>query len=179
MCFVEIEGVDRPVTSCTIEVQQGLRVRTDTPRVRRQQRAALRLLLSAHDIDCRNCPANKKCALQHMAKFLRIGLKARPLETILKDMEVDVSHPCFDYIPNRCVLCGKCVYVCKHKGGQHRLTFAQRGFETIISSYGSARELDEACDDCRICIEICPVGALVLKTVQPKSQTVTEGKISG
>jgi NADH dehydrogenase/NADH:ubiquinone oxidoreductase subunit G len=163
LCFVEIEGWERPVTSCTVKVEDGMQVRTDTPTVRRLQKSALRLLLSVHDIDCRNCPANKKCELQRIAKFLKVGLKAKPLETILKDVNVDSHHPCFDYYPNRCVLCGKCVFICKHKNGQNMLTFARRGFNTIVSSYGTGGEIDDLCDDCRNCAAVCPVGAIVLK----------------
>jgi bidirectional [NiFe] hydrogenase diaphorase subunit len=169
LCFVEIEGQAHPVTSCTVKVTEGLQVRTDTPEVRRLQKSALRLLLSVHDIDCRHCPANKKCELQRIARFLKIGLKAKPLETILKDVDVDTSHACFDYYPNRCVLCGKCVFTCKQKNGQNMLTFAKRGFNTIVSSYGNTVERDDLCEDCRECVDICPVGALVLKTAQPTS----------
>ena len=163
MCFVEIEGQDRPVTSCTVKVKAGMQVRTDTPAVRQLQKSALKLLLSVHDIDCRHCPANKKCALQQIARFLKTGLNSKPLDTILKEPDVDASHPCFDYYPNRCVLCGKCVFVCKQKNGQNMLTFAKRGFATLISSYGGAAALDGSCEDCLACVDICPVGALVTK----------------
>ena len=54
MCFVEIEGQDKPVASCTITVSENMVVKTDTPAVRRLQRRALRLLLSVHDVDCKN-----------------------------------------------------------------------------------------------------------------------------
>ena len=164
LCFVEIEGRDRPVTSCTVKVEEGMRVKTDTPEVRRLQKSGLKLLLSVHDIDCRHCPANKKCALQQIARFLKTGLNAKPLETILKDEGVDTSHPCLDYYANRCVLCGRCVFMCRQQNGQNVLTFARRGFATIVSSYGGAVDADESCDDCRACVDICPVGALVLKT---------------
>lgn len=163
LCFVEVEGVDQPVTSCTLKATPGMKVKTDTADVRRLQKSALRLLLSVHDIDCRNCPANKRCELQNIARFLKAGLKAKPLETILKEPAVDSSHPCFDYHPNRCVLCGRCVFACQQRNGQNMLTFAKRGFQTIVSSYGAAGEMEPLCDDCRMCVGICPVGALVLK----------------
>ena len=71
MCLVEIEGEKGPVASCTITVKQGMVIRTETAPVRRLQRSALRLLLSVHEVECAACPANKKCELQRLAKFLQ------------------------------------------------------------------------------------------------------------
>jgi len=115
LCFVEIEGTDHPVSSCSIEVGRKTVVHTDTPRVRQLQKTALQLLLSVHDVDCKNCPANRKCALQDMAKFLKVALKSKGLDRLLKETRIDERHPLFDYYPNRCVLCGKCVYVCRRQ----------------------------------------------------------------
>ncbi len=77
MCFVEVEGEEKPVTSCTVKATGNMTVRTDTPAVRRLQRSAFRLLLSTHHVDCRNCQVNKKCELQKIAKFLKVGLKQK------------------------------------------------------------------------------------------------------
>jgi bidirectional [NiFe] hydrogenase diaphorase subunit len=118
MCFVEIEGERQPIPSCTVLVKDDMVVKTDTPAVRQLQRTALRLLLSVHHVDCKNCQANKKCELQRMAKFLKVGLKPKSLGIHLKEMEIDRSHPFLDYYPNRCVLCGKCVHVCREKNGK-------------------------------------------------------------
>ncbi|MBW2247490.1 MAG: (2Fe-2S)-binding protein, partial [Deltaproteobacteria bacterium] len=93
MCFVEIEGERQPVTSCTVLVKDDMVVKTDSPAVRQLQRSALRLLLSVHHVDCKNCQANKKCELQRMAKFLKVGLKPKSLGIHLKEMEIDRSHP--------------------------------------------------------------------------------------
>jgi predicted molibdopterin-dependent oxidoreductase YjgC len=91
LCFVEIDGVDRPVAACSVPVQATMVVRTDTPAVRRLQRTALKLLLSVHDVDCKNCPANRKCALQHLARFLNVGLKPKGLQHHLKEPVIDWS----------------------------------------------------------------------------------------
>jgi len=163
MCFVEIEGENKPVTSCTIKVTEGMVVKTDTPSVRKLQHTALQLLLSVHNVDCKNCPANKKCELQKIAKFLKVGLKPKRLERILKEEDKDEKHPFFDYYPNRCVLCGRCVHVCRTKHGQPFLTFARRGFDTVISSYGEEDIKNFPCEKCIACVHICPVSALVLK----------------
>jgi len=163
MCFVEIEGKDQPVTSCTVRVNNDMVVKTDTPSVRRLQRTALKLLLSVHQVDCRHCPANKKCGLQNLAKFLKVGLKHKPLQLFLKETEIDQDHPCLDYYPNRCVLCGKCMHVCRTQQGKPMLTFSQRGFDTVISFFGAKDKSLIACEQCEKCVDICPVGALVLK----------------
>ena len=162
LCFVEIDG--KTVPSCTLRVTGPLVVKTDTPTVRNLQRSALRLLLSVHDVDCAHCPANKKCALQNIAKFLGMGLKPKGLEKILKEPRVVEDHPFIDYYPNRCVLCGRCVRVCKTKEGRPQMTFARRGFDTVISFYGVDKESMPTCEDCSKCVDVCPVGAIALKT---------------
>lgn len=164
MCFVEIEGKAGPVPACTVEVEAGMVVRTDTEGVRHLQRSGLRLILSVHHVDCKNCPANKKCALQRIAKFLKVGLKPKGLDRYLKEPDIVRDHPFLDYFPNRCVLCGKCCRVCRTQHGRSTLTFAKRGFNTVISFFGEPNRSDQDCDSCSACVEICPVGALVVRS---------------
>jgi len=160
LCFVEVEDMDRPVAACTVKVADKMIVRTDTPAVRRLQKTGLRLLLSVHDVSCKSCPANKNCALQDLARFLKVGLKPKTLEQHLKEPAVDDSHPHLIYYPNRCVLCGKCIHVCLAANGSAMPAFAKRGFETIISFYGDPEVESPACDTCSACVDICPVAAL-------------------
>ena len=169
LCMDQLEGHAQPVTSCTVRVREGMVVRTDTPVVRRLQRRALQLLLSVHRVDCAHCPANKRCALQRIAAFLKVGLKPKGLEPFLKTPEVDNSHPFLDYYPNRCVLCGRCIYVCRKSQGTSFLTFAKRGVHTIVSFYGENTGEAPPCPDCHACADSCPVGAITLKNAPPPS----------
>jgi predicted molibdopterin-dependent oxidoreductase YjgC len=163
LCFVEIEGVDNPVLSCSVRIGREMVVNTDTPRVRRLQKTGLQLLLSVHDVDCKNCPANRKCALQEMAKFLRVALKTKAFDRYLKEIPIDEGHPFLDYYPNRCVLCGKCVYMCRQRQNRPGLTFARRGIDTVIGLYAPPQTESPPCDSCQACVAVCPVAALLPK----------------
>jgi len=163
LCFVEIEGQKGPVPACTAPSRDGMVVRTDTADVRALQRSALQLLLSVHHVDCKNCHANKRCALQDLARFLKVGLKSKELEQYRKPVEKDESHPYLVYFPNRCVLCGKCIHVCREIHGRPLISFSRRGFETVISLQGTAESPDIQCRSCSACAAVCPVGALTTK----------------
>ena len=164
LCWVAIEGIDQPTTACTKTITSPITVQTNTPEIRRLQQTALKLLLSVHHVDCKNCQANKNCALQDLAKFLKVPLKSKEMELTLKEPEVDNTHPTLDYHPNRCVLCGKCLYVCQNDNGQAMLSFAKRGIHTVVSAFGAQALNNDACISCQACADICPVGALIKRT---------------
>jgi bidirectional [NiFe] hydrogenase diaphorase subunit len=163
LCFVEMDGTAGPVPSCTVTVKDGMIVRTDTPIVRELQKTSLRLLLSVHRVDCAHCQANKRCELQRIGKFLGVGLKPKGLPQYLKEPDLVQEHPSIDYYPNRCVLCGRCVRTCRTQDGVAMMTFAKRGFDTVVSFYGSGERAEISCEECRTCVDVCPVGALALR----------------
>ena len=173
LCFVEIDGFGRPVTSCTEKVGEGLVVRTDTPPVRRLQRMAFKLLMSGHPCDAKVCPVKGGCQLIRIAKHLKVGLNPKPLEFIEREVAQEVDLTFFTYYPFRCVLCGKCVYVCRERNGHNLLTFAQRGFDTVIGFFGSVDPADLPCHTCLACATICPTGALIPKSELIKGANTT------
>jgi bidirectional [NiFe] hydrogenase diaphorase subunit len=164
LCFVEIEGYTQPVTSCTEKAREGMIVMTNTEHVRRLQKTAFELLLSVHHVDCRHCPANKKCELQRISKLLHFGLKTKRVEQLERDVKQEQGHPLIEYYPYRCVLCGKCVFVCKQKNGYPLLSFAKRGLDTTVSFFGEEDMAIDRCTNCYACVDICPVSALVMKS---------------
>ena len=171
LCFVEIDGLDLPVTSCTEKAREGLVVRTATPAVRRLQRTAFKLLMSAHHCQPKVCPVKDGCQLIRTAKHLEVGLNPRPLERLERDVAEEVDLVFFTYYPFRCVLCGKCVYVCRQKTDHNPLTFAKRGFDTVIGFFVSGDPADVSCNHCAACANVCPTGALVLKPEYTKAAT--------
>ncbi|MHC1742952.1 MAG: 2Fe-2S iron-sulfur cluster-binding protein [Syntrophobacteraceae bacterium] len=163
LCFVELDDKPKPVPSCTLQVRDGMVVRTDTPPVRRLQQTALRLLLSVHRAECRKCPSNRRCVLQNLARLLGVRLRPRRFDHIDRHIEPPRQHPCIEYVVSRCVLCGRCVHVCERQHGKSFLTFAKRGFDTIIASLpGGDTEFSQCCA-CAACVDACPVSALLLR----------------
>ena len=163
LCFVEIDGRERPVASCTETIREGLVVRTDSDAVRRLQRTAFKLLMSAHHCEPKVCPVKSGCQLIRTAKYLKVGLNPKPLELLERDVDKEIDLTFFIYYPFRCVLCGKCVEVCRQRNGHNLLTFAQRGFDTVIAFLGSGDVADLPCHHCGACTVVCPTGALILK----------------
>ena len=162
LCFVEIEGRSAPVTACTVSVNDGMVVHLNTPGVERLRNTAFELLLSHHQLDCRNCAKNRSCELQNIASRLGLKLKIKRFRRIPRELPVDSSHPLFTYNPNKCVLCGKCVWVC-HEQGTGTFDFAFRGIDTVISTIAGLPLAEMECNSCLACVAVCPVGALVAK----------------
>lgn len=162
LCFVEIEGQNAPVTSCTEQVKDGMVVHLNTSRVQKIRNTAFKLLLSHHTIDCAQCDKNKNCELQNIAKAMGLKLQFSPLRKIPRELPIDTSHHLFYYNPNKCVLCGKCVYICQEKG-TGVIDFAFRGISTTVSTFSGIPFADVYCSSCLECVAVCPVGALVLK----------------
>jgi formate dehydrogenase major subunit/NADH-quinone oxidoreductase subunit G len=163
LCFVEIEGRDGPVTACTEMVKEGMTVNTQGPKAQRLARTALELFLANHPVDCRHCPANKDCELQRAAAHLHVKLKTERFRKIERGLPIDSSHPEFTYDPNKCVLCGKCVWTCRERLGIGVFGFAYRGFKRMVTTFDNRPIGESQCEGCGDCVAVCPVGALSFK----------------
>lgn len=160
LCWVEVEGQRKPVTSCTQPVKDGMVVRTRSAAVDRLVRAGFEMLLSTHRLNCKDCPGNRRCDLQEIAKKRKIPLTGKRLKKIEPDFPVDESRPDLGLDPNHCVLCGKCVYVCKHEVKKGVLDIINRGLESRVSTFDGEPLADQDCEDCTRCAEVCPTHAI-------------------
>ena len=166
LCLVEVEGRSQPVAACVEPVAEGMRVYTDTPRLRELRAIAFELILSHHLLDCRNCPKSGECALQEIARKLGFKLKLSFLPSIPRELEPDESHPLIGHDPRRCVLCGRCVWACENFGAGV-LEFAFRGIEMRVSTFFNTPLGQSECNSCLYCVAACPVGGFYLKRDAP------------
>jgi len=163
LCFVEVEGCSCPVTACTEMVKEGMVVNTRGPDALRLARTATELLLASHPVDCAHCASNRSCELQMIASHLGIKLRTRRFRKLTRGLPVDSSSPVFIYDPNKCVLCGRCVWLCRERLGIGALGFAHRGFERVVTTFGDEPIVESRCLDCGECVVTCPTGALTFK----------------
>lgn len=163
LCFVEVLGQTQPVTACTETVTEGMEVNTRGIESLRLARHGFELLMASNKVDCAHCPKSGSCELQKIARHLGVKLRSKRLRELRRDLPVDDSHPQIRYDPNRCVLCGRCVWVCRERRGIGILGFARRGFERLVTTFGDEPLATTRCERCTDCVEVCPTGALVLK----------------
>ncbi len=163
LCFVEIEGFDRPVTSCTQRVKEGMVVRTRTPSVDRLVKTAFELLLSDHDLNCAKCPSRKNCALMTIARERKLKMKLTRLKPLNRERAIDDSTSLFTFDRNRCVLCGRCVWADREEAGVGAIGFSNRGLERMVTTFRNIPLADSPCTECGLCVEACPVGAMTFK----------------
>jgi len=163
LCFVEIDGREQPATACTETVTDGMVVNTRGAEALRLAHAAFELLMASHPVECARCPANRACELQMIARHLGVKLKSKRYRKLLRDLPVDDSSPVLTYDPNKCVLCGRCVWVCRQRLGIGVLGFAHRGFRRMVTTFGDEPLAESGCERCGDCITVCPTGALTLK----------------
>jgi len=162
LCFVEVEGEDEPVTACTRGVKDGMVVNTKGEKASKLAQASFELIMASHSIDCAHCAANRACELQNIARHLGCKLKTKRYRQLLRDLPIDDSNPLFTIDPNKCVLCGRCVWVCHQRKETALLGFAYRGFQRIITTFAND-PIGDRCFDCGECVKVCPTGALALK----------------
>lgn len=162
LCFVEIEGIPRPVTACTQPVSDGMVVITRSEQLDRLVRTGFEMIMSNHRIECKNCPRNRSCELQRIARERNLKLKPKRLPALGKNLPVDDTAPDITYDPNKCVLCGRCVWFCKSQG-TGTLGFAYRGFDRILTTFLNTPLGESNCSACGACAGACPVGSLSLK----------------
>lgn len=172
LCIVEVEG-NGIVASCQAQIEDGMRVWTETPIVQRARQIALELLLTNHLGDCLSCQKNNECKLQEVASYIGVDEERfKQLRMLTPQFPIDESNPFFIRDPNKCVLCGICVRTCEEINGISAISYAFRGFATAITTFGNKPIVESICESCGECVVRCPTGALTHKNYRKPAKEV-------
>lgn len=158
VCVVEIEGAQNLAAACSMPVSQGMKVRTNTRRVREARRVVIELLLSEHDGDCQTCDRREDCELQRLAAEL--GVREITYPGARTSRGIDASTPALIRDHGKCIKCRRCVSVCAETQHVGALWAQGRGFDTTIGPAFNRNLSTVSCVQCGQCAAVCPVGAI-------------------
>ncbi|MCY6485821.1 NADH-dependent [FeFe] hydrogenase, group A6 [Clostridium aestuarii] len=159
VCLVEVGPKLLP--SCTVKVEDGMVVKTNTPKVRSARKTVVQLLLSNHKRECTTCSRNGNCELQKLAEDLNIydveyeGEKSKSF--------IDISSTSLVRDSEKCILCERCISICKNIQSVGAINFLGRGFVTKIAPAYDKPLAETVCINCGQCVMACPTGALTEK----------------
>ena len=157
VCVVEIEGQDHLVTSCNNVVEEGMTIYTNSPKVRRNRKHTVEMILSQHDAQCATCVRSGNCTLQTVANDLNIVDSPYKKEICIE--EWDTRYPLVRDA-SKCVKCMRCIQVCDKIQGMHIWDVSGTGARTTVG-VSENRDIKTAdCALCGQCITHCPTGAL-------------------
>jgi NADH-quinone oxidoreductase subunit G len=178
MCVVRIEKQPKLATACTTTVAEGMNVTTESPEIAQARKATLQLLLGNHPLDCPVCDAGGECELQDMT--FKYGAADSFYAEPKNHREEQKWSPVVYFDRPRCILCYRCVRMCGEGMDIFALGVANRGASSIIAPNVPAHlsgvvengtelaQLD--CEQCGMCIDACPVGALTSGTYRYKTR---------
>jgi NADP-reducing hydrogenase subunit HndD len=158
VCLVEVEGAKALAASCVTPATEGMKVRTNSARVRDARRTVVELILSDHEGDCQTCDRNGDCELQAVARDL--GIREITFAGAKSAGKTDASTPALVRDTAKCILCRRCVTVCGQTQGVAAIFPQGRGFQSVIGPAFASNLSDVVCVQCGQCAAVCPVGAI-------------------
>jgi formate dehydrogenase major subunit len=163
LCIVEVQGVRVPMASCTLPVNNGMVVNTESEALSKSRKFILSMLFSERNHFCPFCQVSGgDCELQNAAYDEE--MTHWPIQPGWNNFVVDTSHPYFVLDNNRCILCRRCVRACAEMVGNFTLSIAERGAKSMVVADTDIPLGESTCIKCGSCVQICPTGALIDKT---------------
>lgn len=158
VCVVEVSGNPTPKRACCTPVAEGMKIVTNSKKLRSYRKTLVEMILSNHDVVCPTCAANNKCELQTLSNNLGVDPDALPC--ILDKKEVDFTSPSIIRDVNKCIACGRCITVCNEVQTVYALTFSERGIDAHVDTAFANGMANSPCVNCGQCTVYCPTGAL-------------------
>ena len=162
ICAVEVDGANKTMTACNTRVSNGMNVITQSEKLTTIRRQIVELLLVNHPLDCPVCDAGGECDLQDICYSLDVT--SQPFEAEDVNAETIDRWPLIQQVPNRCVMCEKCVKVCHEVIGATALLINEKGDKAFID-----KNLDK-CEFCGNCVQVCPTGTMISKPFKFKAR---------
>ncbi|PKN13005.1 MAG: NADH-quinone oxidoreductase subunit G [Deltaproteobacteria bacterium HGW-Deltaproteobacteria-4] len=155
ICVVDVKGAEKPMASCHTPAEEGMEVTTESPRLSKIRKQVIELLLVNHPLDCPVCDAAGECELQNIC--YEHDVTTQPF--VAEDVNADAitGWPLIEQVPNRCVMCEKCVKVCHEVIGADALCVNLKGDRAFID-----KNLAK-CEFCGNCVQVCPTGTMISK----------------
>lgn len=178
ICVVEVEGSKRLVGSCHTPIERGMVIHTRSRTVLEARRGTIELLLSGHTGPCVTDRGAKECGLHGLASDLEVGT---PIFQVRKPRlyPVEDMSPYVRRDMSKCILCRKCIRVCRELAGQNVYSMAYRGFGSKVVVDCDVPLNKEVCRDCGLCIEYCPTSALMWPEGVKRREGLIKGKTCG
>jgi len=189
LCIVEIKEKGGYHPSCSTYVENGMEIKTKTPRLQKLRREILELILSEHPnaclicsekencdeykstirkvgevTGCVLCSNNGRCELQDVVETLKIDKVRFP--SVYRNLEVKKGDPFFDRDYNLCILCGRCVRVCQELRGAAAVSFIYRGSQAVVGTVLDLPLIESGCQFCGACVDVCPTGSLTERGIR-------------
>lgn len=186
MCIVEIEGMRGYPLACSTLAAEGMKVLTNTAKLREMRKEILQLILSEHPASClvcsekdecrenqytirkagvttgcRYCPNDGQCELQDVVE--KLGITEIDYPVYYRGHEAEHDDPFFDRDYNICILCGRCVRMCQEVRGTGVLAFKFRGPQAQVGTAYGKGHVEAGCEFCGACVSVCPTGTLADK----------------
>jgi NADH-quinone oxidoreductase subunit G len=165
MCLVEVEKAPKLAPSCATSVAEGQIVHVHNDRTLEARKGVLEFLLINHPLDCPICDQSGECELQDFTyqegradSRYRDPKRFNPVE----DFGGDVL-----YVPNRCILCTRCVRFMDDVAHDTVLNVSERGDRALIGKF-EGKDLTHPW--AANVIDLCPVGALLSKDFLNKAR---------
>lgn len=174
-CWVTVNG--ELLRGCSLSVEDGLNIRMEDDAARKARREGADRIVARHELYCSVCENNNgDCRVHNVVEQMGIPYQRYPYRT--KPYEVDQSHPFYQYDPDQCILCGRCVEACQNVQVTETLTIDwQRDDPRVLWDGGETAD-ESSCVSCGHCVTVCPCNALMEKTMLGEAGPLTSMPIS-